>query len=221
MPLNLGDEFPNFDCETTEGNFKFHDWQGDKWALLCSHPADFTPVCTTELGELGRRVKEFEAINTKVIAISCDSVEDHKAWSVDVCSNASIDELGYPIIADPSREIAVKLGMLDPDEKTAAGLPATARAVYIISPDHKVKLLILYPATTGRNFNEIIRVVHSLQLTAYNKVATPVNWNQGDDCMVLPSVKAEDVDKVFPKGVTVKPVPSGKGYLRTTPQPNI
>ncbi|PIK57285.1 peroxiredoxin-6, partial [Apostichopus japonicus] len=189
------------------------------WAILFSHPADFTPVCTTELGRAARLVPEFEKRNCKLIALSCDSVDSHLGWITDIKATASVDKFPYPIIADEKRELAVKFGMLDPDEVDKAGLPLTARCVFIVGPDKKLKLSILYPATTGRNFDEIIRVLDSLQLTATKKVATPADWKAGGDCMVLPSVKAEDIPALFPKGVTIKEVPSGKQYLRYTPQP--
>ncbi|EDQ91777.1 uncharacterized protein MONBRDRAFT_17605 [Monosiga brevicollis MX1] len=220
-PPNLGDVMPNAELETTEGTFKFHDFIGDKWAILFSHPADYTPVCTTELGTLAKLVPEFDKRNTKVIALSVDSIEDHKGWSKDVSAFACIDTLPFPIIADKNRDLAVALGMLDPDEQTKEGLPATARCVFIVGPDKKLKLSILYPATTGRNFNEVLRVLDSLQLTAYHRVATPANWQPGDECMVTPGVKVEEQEKVFPKGVRTQEVPSGKAYLRFTPQPNI
>eukprot|EP00730_Choanoeca_flexa_P005908 TRINITY_DN12048_c0_g4_i2.p1 TRINITY_DN12048_c0_g4~~TRINITY_DN12048_c0_g4_i2.p1 ORF type:complete len:157 (+),score=39.24 TRINITY_DN12048_c0_g4_i2:79-549(+) len=154
MP-NLGEEIQNYDLKTTDGDFKFHDFIGDKWAILFSHPADFTPVCTTELSIVGKLVPEFEKRNCKVIALSVDNVDDHKAWSKDVCSFGGYESLPYPIIADEKRELAVALGMLDADEKDKAGVPLTARAVFIIGPDKKVKLSLLYPATTGRNFDEV------------------------------------------------------------------
>lgn len=220
MP-NLGDEMPNFEADTTYGKIKFHDFIGDGWAILFSHPADYTPVCTTELSTVAKLVPEFEKRKTKVIALSCDPVDSHKSWAKDVCAVGSCgQELPYPIIADEKRELAVQLGMLDADEKDGEGLPLTARAVFIVGPDKRLKLSLLYPATTGRNFSEIIRVLDSLQLTAYHKVATPADWKDGDDCMVLPSVKQDETAKLFPKGVTVKEVPSGKPYLRYTPQPN-
>lgn len=221
MPgLNLGDVFPNADVETTKGNFKLHDYIGDGWLLFFSHPADFTPVCTTELGTLIKLLPEFEKRKAKVIALSCDDVASHNAWSKDVNAQAgcSDDALPYPIIADNKRELAVALGMIDPLEKDAAGLPLTARAVFIVSPDKKLKLSILYPATTGRNFDEVLRVLDSLQLTLNKKVATPANWRNGGECMVLPSVSKDDAAKLFPQH-RVAEVPSGKQYLRFTPQP--
>lgn len=221
MPgLNLGDTFPNSEVETTKGTFKLHDYIGDSWVLFFSHPADYTPVCTTELGALINMMPEFEKRNAKVITISCDDVDSHHGWSKDVSAQAgnSATDLPYPIIADKNRELAVALGMVDPAEKDAQGLPLTARAVFIISPDKKLKLSILYPATTGRNFNEVLRVLDSLQLTMYQKVATPANWVNGGECMVLPSVSKDEAAKLFPKHRTAE-VPSGKGYLRFTPQP--
>jgi len=219
--VNLGDEFPNFEADTTCGKIKFHDWIGDSWAMLCSHPRDYTPVCTTELARLVNLVPDFQKRNVKIIALSIDSVEDHTGWGKDVMCHAAAagDELPYPIIADPGRELAVKFGMLDPDEKDSTGMPLTCRAVFIIGPDKKLKLSILYPATTGRNFDELIRVIDSLQMTAEKKVATPVDWKHGEKCMVVPSLSNEEANKLFPKGVEIKAVPSGKEYLRFTPDP--
>jgi len=219
--VNLGDEFPNFEADTTHGKIKFHEWMGDSWAMLCSHPRDYTPVCTTELGKLVNLVPEFQKRSVKIIALSVDSVEDHLGWGKDVMcyAGATGDELPYPIIADHGRDLSVKFGMLDPDEKDAAGMPLTCRAVFIVGPDKKLKLSILYPATTGRNFNELLRVIDSLQMTAEKKVATPVDWKHGDKCMVVPSLSNEEANKLFPKGVEIKAVPSGKEYLRFTPDP--
>lgn len=219
MP-KLGDTFPNFEAETTIGTIKFHEWQGDSWAILFSHPADYTPVCTTELGMVNRQIPEFEKRGVKVIALSCDDVESHKGWSKDIEAYTKCGEVKYPIISDQNRDLAVKLGMLDPEEKDKGGLPLTCRAVFIIGPDKKLKLSLLYPATTGRNFDEILRVIDSLQLTQKNKVATPANWNRGDDCMVIPSVSTEDAKTMFPDMVEVKGIPSGKAYLRITKDPS-
>jgi len=217
--VNLGDIFPDFTVDSTEGTIKFHEWLGDSWGILFSHPADYTPVCTTELGMAAKMAKEFQKRGVKMIALSIDSVESHEGWIKDIQDDSNLsDKFPYPIIA-ANRELAIKFGMLDPDEKDKTGLPLTARCVFIVGPDKKLKLSILYPATTGRNFVEILRVIDSLQLTANKKVATPVNWKQGEDCMVLPSVKEEDIPQLFPKGVTMKTVSSGKKYLRTTPQP--
>jgi len=218
--LKLGDEVPNFSADTTQGNIDFHNWIQGSWAILFSHPADFTPVCTTELGRVQVLHNEFSQRGVKLIALSCDDVESHNGWIKDIVSYNNISTgFSFPIIADPGRDVATLYGMMDPDEKDSKGMPLTCRAVFIIGPDKKLKLSLLYPATTGRNFDEIIRVVDSLQLTATRKVATPVDWKQGGSCMVVPSVKQEDTASLFPKGVTVHEVPSGKVYIRTTPQP--
>uniref|UniRef100_A0A1W7R9Z4 1-Cys peroxiredoxin n=1 Tax=Hadrurus spadix TaxID=141984 RepID=A0A1W7R9Z4_9SCOR len=219
--VNLGDEIPNFKARTTVGEIYFHEWIGDSWAILFSHPADYTPVCTTELARVTQLMGEFKKRGVKLIALSCDDVESHKGWIEDIRSYAGYGdgEFPYPIIADEGRDLAMVLGMVDPEMKDSKGLSLTCRALFIIGPDKKLKLSILYPASTGRNFDEVLRVVDSLQLTANKQVATPVDWKQGDDCMVLPTVKAEDCDKLFPKGVKVHPVASGKPYLRITPQP--
>lgn len=220
MP-KLGDIFPNFTKDTTQGELNFNDWAGDSWVCFCSHPADFTPVCTTELGHLTKIFGEFEKRNTKVMALSCNPVESHKAWEKDIQVIAGTEGAAfpYPIVDDTDRSLAIELGMLDPDEKDAAGAPMTARAVFLVSPEKKIKAQILYPASTGRNFVEIIRCLDSLQMTVSHKVATPVNWTHGDECMVLPSIKQEDVAALFPKGHRIADVPSGKGYMRFTPDP--
>ncbi|XP_062413091.1 peroxiredoxin-6 [Sardina pilchardus] len=220
MPgILLGDVFPNFEADTTIGKIKFHDFLGDSWGVLFSHPRDFTPVCTTELACAAKVSDQFVKRNVKMIALSIDSVADHLAWSKDVMA-LHPDQAGtpmpFPIIADHNRELSVKLGMLDPDELDKDGLPLTARCVFVIGPDKKMKLSILYPATTGRNFNELLRVIDSLQLTAQKKVATPVDWKVGDKVMVIPSLSDEEAKKLFPNGFTTKEVPSGKKYLRYT-----
>merc|ERR1739844_273128 len=217
--VNLGDEFPNFEADTSAGKIKFHDWLDGKWGILFSHPADYTPVCTAELGRVAKLEPEFTKRGVKMIALSCDSVESHQGWIKDIKEYNKGEEFPYPIIADPSRELAVKFGMADPVEKDNKGLPLTCRAVFIVGPDKKLKLSILYPATTGRNFDEVLRVIDSLQLTAVKKVATPADWQNGGSCMVVPSVKPEEVAGLFPQGITIHDVPSGKQYLRTTPQP--
>jgi len=214
MP-NLGDVMPNFEVETTAGKIKFHDWLEGSWAILFSHPADYTPVCTTELSMAQRLAPEFQKRGVKMIALSVDTVSEHNGWIGDI-KNYTNGSFSYPIISDPNRDIAVQLGMIDPDEKDKAGMPVTARAVFIIGPDKKMKLSLLYPATTGRNFDEIIRVIDSLQLTAVKKVATPVNWKPGDEAMVIPPVKDEELATVFPNGVRKEAVPSGKNYMRFT-----
>ncbi|XP_074524081.1 peroxiredoxin-6 [Halichoeres trimaculatus] len=219
MPgLLLGDEFPNFEADTTIGRIRFHDFLGNSWGVLFSHPRDFTPVCTTELACASRVSDEFKKRGVKMIALSIDSVEDHRNWSKDVMAfNSEADKaLPFPIIADDKRELSVQLGMLDPDERDKDGLPLTARCVFVIGPDKKLKLSILYPATTGRNFDELLRVIDSLQLTAQKKVATPVDWKPGDKVMVIPSLSDTEAAALFPNGVTTKELPSGKKYLRYT-----
>lgn len=221
MVLKLGDVVPNFTADSTQGEIDFHEFIGDGWAILFSHPADYTPVCTTELGRVQHLADlgEFSQRGVKPLALSCDTTESHHGWIKDILAYNNLEQFSYPILADPGRDVATLYGMMDPDEKDAAGLPLTCRAVFIIGPGKKLKLSILYPATTGRNFEEIIRVIDSLQLTATKKVATPVDWKQGGSCMVVPGVKQEDAAGLFPKGVTVHSVPSGKVYIRTTPQP--
>ncbi|XP_061593830.1 peroxiredoxin-6 [Cololabis saira] len=219
MPgLLLGDEFPNFEADTTIGKIKFHEFLGDSWGVLFSHPRDFTPVCTTELACAAKISDEFKKRGVKMIALSIDSVEDHRGWSKDVMAykGDAGSALPFPIIADHKRELSVLLGMLDPDERDKDGLPLTARCVFVIGPDKKLKLSILYPATTGRNFDELLRVIDSLQLTAQKKVATPVDWKPGDKVMVIPSLSDSEAAALFPNGVTTKEVPSGKKYLRLT-----
>ncbi len=218
--MKLGDVVPDFSAAATCGQISsFHSWIGDSWAILFSHPADYTPVCTTELGSVQKYASQFAQRSVKLIALSCDSVEDHKGWIEDIKAYNGLGEVSFPIIADPNRDVATLYGMLDPEEKDKAGLPLTCRAVFVIGPDKRLKLSLLYPATTGRNFAELVRVVDSLQLTATKKVATPVDWKDGDDCMVVPSVKDDEAQKLFPKGFKVHDVPSGKRYIRTTPHP--
>jgi len=222
MPA-LGAEFPDFTADTSLGPISFHRWLGDSWGILFSHPADYTPVCTTELAKVVELQSQFQKRNVKLIALSCDSVEDHKGWAGDIEAynekmSKGAGKVEYPIIADPNRDLAVRFGMLDPDEKDKEGLPLPARAVFIVGPDKKLKLSIVYPATTGRNFDEILRALDSLQLTAYKKVATPVDWKQGEDCMVLPTISPEEAKATFPEHRQLD-LPSGKGYMRFTPQP--
>ncbi|XP_055626670.1 peroxiredoxin-6 [Toxorhynchites rutilus septentrionalis] len=216
MVLNLGDQFPNFIADTTDGKIDFHEWAGDSWAILFSHPADFTPVCTTELSAVARLIPEFTKRNVKPIALSCDSVDSHNGWIDDIKAYGKLSEFGYPIIDDAKRELAVKLNMLDKDEIGAGGLPLTCRAVFVIDPNRKLRLSILYPATTGRNFAEILRTIDAMQLTDKKRVATPADWVQGQECMVQPSVKEEELAELFPDGVTNVDLPSGKKYLRKT-----
>jgi thioredoxin-dependent peroxiredoxin len=217
MPLRLGATAPDFTAETTEGSIKFHDWIGDKWAMLFSHPKDFTPVCTTELGYVARLKSEFDKRNMKVIGLSVDSVEDHRKWSKDIEETQGAAP-NYPMIGDPNLDVAKLYDML-PAETTgaASGRSAadnfTVRNVYIIGPDKKIKLIITYPMTTGRNFDEILRVVDSIQLTAAHKVATPANWKNGEDVIITGAVSNEEAQTKFPGFKTIKP------YLRTTKQP--
>ena len=210
MAIRLGDEAPDFTAETTEGTINFHDWIGDGWCILFSHPADFTPVCTTELGYMSKIQPEFEKRNVKVLAVSVDPLDSHKSWIKDI-DETQDTTVSYPLIADPERKVATLYDMIHPN----ASDNLTVRSVFVIGPDRKVKLTLTYPASTGRNFDELLRVVDSLQLTANYQVATPVNWTDGEDCIIVPAVTDEDAEKKFPKGFKrVKP------YLRVTPQPN-
>nr|WJR88235.1 thioredoxin peroxidase TPX6 [Agrotis ipsilon] len=222
--LLLGDAFPNFTANSTIGEIDFHNYLGDSWGILFSHPSDFTPVCTTELARVLALVPEFEKRNTKVVGLSCDSIESHYEWCKDIQCYAGCKEgekFPYPIIEDKNRDIAKKLCMVDKDEVDSKGIPLTARALFIIDPKKKFRLSFLYPATTGRNFDEILRVLDSLQLTDTAKVATPVDWVVGDECMVLPTVPEDQISKVFPQGTTVVSLPSGKNYLRKTKLPKL
>ncbi|XP_016144479.1 peroxiredoxin-6 [Sinocyclocheilus grahami] len=220
MPgILLGDVFPNFEAETTIGKIQFHEFLGNSWGILFSHPRDFTPVCTTELARAAKLHDEFKKRDVKMIALSIDSVEDHRKWSEDIMSfnqDKTCCPVPFPIIADGKRELSVLLGMLDPDERDKDGMPLTARCVFVVGPDKRLKLSILYPATTGRNFDEILRVIDSLQLTATKKVATPVDWQPGQEVMVIPSLSDEEANKLFPAGYTLKEVSSGKKYIRYT-----
>lgn len=210
MSLRLGDKAPNFQAKTSAGDIDFYTYLGDSWGVLFSHPGDYTPVCTTELGKTASLKDEFEKRNVKVIALSVDSVEQHHNWIHDINETQDV-EVTFPIIADESKEIAEAYDMIHPN----ASVNATIRSLFIIDPNKIVKLIISYPASTGRNFQEILRVIDSLQLTAYHSVATPADWKEGEDVVVLPSIKTEDIPAKFPKGfVEVKP------YLRMTPQPN-
>lgn len=209
MALKLGDTVPDFVADSSMGPIKLHEYIDNSWAILFSHPNDFTPVCTTELGAVGKLMPEFEKRGIKVLALSCDEAQRHRAWIEDIEGfSEGKAKVTYPIVADPEREVAVKYGMLDPDEKDMAGMPVTARAVFVIGPDKRLKLSILYPATTGRNFSEILRVIDSLLLTANYSVATPVDWKHGEDCMVLPSIPNHTANELFPKGFRTVPLPS-------------
>lgn len=211
MAIRLGDTAPDFTADTTEGTIEFHKYIGDGWGILFSHPKDYTPVCTTELGRVANLKSEFDKRNVKVLALSVDPIESHKGWVNDIneTQNCSVN---YPIIADPDKKIAEMYDMIHPNALDNL----TVRSVFIIGPDKKVKLTLTYPASTGRNFDEILRVIDSLQLTANYQVATPVDWKHGDDCVVVPAIKTEDIPAKFPKGHKVI-----KPYLRTTPQPDL
>ncbi len=211
MSIRLGDNAPDFAAESSEGKINFYEFLGNSWGILFSHPADFTPVCTTELGTVAKLKNEFDKRNVKVIALSVDPVESHLKWINDI-NETQNTKVNYPIIADPVFEVSKLYGFVHPN----ASDKFTVRSVVIIDPAKKVKLLITYPASTGRNFDEILRVIDSLQLTADFSVATPANWKQGEDVVVIPAIKTEDIPAKFPKGFKeIKP------YLRITPQPNI
>ncbi len=210
MSLRLGDKAPDFTAKTSEGEINLYEYLGDGWGVLFSHPADYTPVCTTELGKTASLKEEFAKRNVKVLALSVDSVESHKGWIKDINETQGV-EVNFPIIADEDRKISEAYDMIHPN----ASVNATVRSLFIIGPDKAVKLIITYPASTGRNFQEILRVIDSLQLTAYHSVATPADWKDGEDVVVVPAIKTEDIPAKFPKGFReVKP------YLRLTPQPN-
>ena len=209
MTLRLGDTAPDFEAETTRGPIRFHEWLGGSWGVLFSHPADFTPVCTTELGAVARLQGEFGRRDTKVVGLSVDPVESHLRWEGDIGETQGTP-VSFPVIADPDRKVSALYDMIHPN---ASG-STTVRSVFVIGPDKKIKLSLTYPASTGRNFDELLRVIDSLQLTAKHKVATPVDWKQGGDVIIVPSVKDEDAKALFPNGwKTLKP------YLRVVPQP--
>ena len=211
MALRLGDTAPDFSAETTHGKINFHDWLGDSWGILFSHPKDYTPVCTTELGYMSKIKPEFDKRNVKILALSVDPVDSHNGWVGDI-NETQNTIVNFPIIADPDRKVSDLYDMIHPN----ADDTLTVRSVFVIGPDKIVKLSITYPASTGRNFDEVLRVVDSLQLTSDYQVATPVNWKNGEDCIVVPSIPTEDIPEKFPKGhIEIKP------YLRFTPQPDI
>jgi alkyl hydroperoxide reductase subunit AhpC len=210
MALRLGDIAPDFTADTTEGKIDFYQWKGNSWAVLFSHPKDFTPVCTTELGALAKLKSDFEKRNTKIIGLSVDPVDSHQRWAGDI-KDVTGAALNYPLIADPDRKIAQLYDMIHPN----ASETVTVRSVFIVGPDNKIKLTLTYPQSTGRNFAELLRVIDSLQLTANYSVSTPADWKQGEDVIIVPSVSDDDAKKKFPKGFTAK-----KPYLRVTPQPD-
>ncbi|EDX72879.1 Redoxin superfamily [Coleofasciculus chthonoplastes PCC 7420] len=211
MALRLGDTVPNFTQSSSEGEINFYDWAGDSWVVLFSHPADYTPVCTTELGEVAKLKPEFDKRNAKVIALSVDDAKSHQGWIQDI-NETQNTTVNYPVLADADKKVSDLYDMIHPN----ANASVTVRTVFVIDPQKKLRLTITYPPSTGRNFDEILRVIDSLQLTDHHQVATPVNWKEGDDCVIVPSLKDPEVLKEkFPKGYTeVKP------YLRMTPQPN-
>ena len=219
MSLRINDVAPDFTAESTEGTINFHQWIGDGWAVLFSHPKDFTPVCTTELGYMARIKPEFDKRNTKILGISVDGVSNHQKWSKDIESSQG-HAVNYPLIGDPQLNVVKAYDMLpanagDTTEGRTAADNATARSVFIIGPDKKIKAMLTYPMSTGRNFDEILRVIDSMQLTAKHKVATPVDWKQGDDVIILGSVSDEDAKKQYPAGWK-----SPRPYIRIVPQPN-
>jgi len=218
MALAIGDTAPDFEAATTEGNIRFHDWMGDKWVVLFSHPKDFTPVCTTELGYMAKIKPEFDKRNVKILGLSVDPVDSHSKWVADIKETQGFAP-NYPMVGDPDLKIAKLWGMLpasvngDASKRTAAD-NQTVRNVFVIGPDKKIKLILVYPMTTGRNFDEVLRVIDSLQLTAKHKVTTPANWRQGEDVIIAPSVSDEDAKKQFPQGWKAP-----KPYIRIVPQP--
>ncbi len=211
MSLRLGDTAPNFQAETSMGKIDFYEYLGDSWGILFSHPADYTPVCTTELGTVAKLKSEFEKRNTKVMALSVDGLENHKGWISDI-NETQGTEVNFPIIADQDRKVSELYDMIHPNSNENA----TVRSVFVIGNDKKIKLILTYPASTGRNFDELLRVIDSLQLTANYSVATPANWKQGEDVVVSSTIKTEDIPAKFPKGHKII-----KPYLRTTPQPDL
>ncbi|AOW21759.1 peroxiredoxin [Urechidicola croceus] len=209
--IRLGDIAPNFTAQTSEGEINFHEYLGDGWGILFSHPADYTPVCTTELGTVAKYTDEFNKRNVKVLALSVDGVESHHGWIKDI-NETQNTTVNFPIIADEDRKVSELYDMIHPN----ADASFTVRSVFVVGPDKTVKLIITYPASTGRNFDELLRVIDSLQLTAYHKVATPANWKHGEDVVISPTINTEDAKEIFTKGVKeIKP------YLRMTPQPNL
>jgi thioredoxin-dependent peroxiredoxin len=209
MSLRLGDEAPDFKAKSTVGDINFHEFLGESWGILFSHPADYTPVCTTELGRTAQLKEEFAKRNVKVLALSVDPLDKHQGWINDI-NETQQTQVEFPVIADEDRKVATLYDMIHPN----ASATATVRSLFIIGPDKKLKLSLTYPASTGRNFNEVLRVIDSLQLTATHSVATPADWQQGEDVIVVPAVSTEDAEKRFPKGLRIV-----KPYLRYTPQP--
>ncbi|XP_021752583.1 1-Cys peroxiredoxin-like [Chenopodium quinoa] len=217
MPgITIGDAVPNLEVETTTGKFKLHDYFADSWTILFSHPGDFTPVCTTELGMMAAYADKFSKRGAKLLGLSCDDIASHKEWIKDVEAYSGGHKVTYPIIADPKREIIKQLNMVDPDEKSSNGQQLPSRALHIVGPDKLVKLSFLYPATTGRNMDEVVRVLDSLQKATEHKVATPVNWKPGEKVVISASVNNDQAKEMFPQGFETTDLPSKKGYLRFT-----
>ncbi|KAH9312363.1 hypothetical protein KI387_027398 [Taxus chinensis] len=217
MPgLSLGDTIPNLEADSTHGHIKLYEYIGNSWAIIFSHPADFTPVCTTELGRIARYVDDFEKRGVKLLGLSSDDVESHAAWIPDIEAFSQGSKVRYPILADPNREIMVQLNILDPDEKDEIGKPLASRALHIVGPDKKLKLSFLYPSKVGRNFDEVLRVVDALQLATNHGVCTPANWKAGERVIIPPSVSDEEAKKKFPHGFETIDLPSSKKYIRLT-----
>ncbi|XVF62370.1 hypothetical protein PTKIN_Ptkin09bG0002400 [Pterospermum kingtungense] len=217
MPgLTIGDTVPNLEVETTHGKFKLHDYFKNSWTIIFSHPADFTPVCTTELGQMAAYLPEFEKRGVKLLGFSCDDVHSHKEWIKDIEAYTPGCEVSYPIVADPDEDVMRQLNMLDPDEKDSSGNQLPSRALHIVDSDYKIKLSFLYPATTGRNMDEVLRVLDSLQKVSKYNVATPANWKPGEPVVISPSLTNEEAKQMFPQGFETKSLPSGKEYLRFT-----
>ncbi|XP_040990813.1 1-Cys peroxiredoxin [Juglans microcarpa x Juglans regia] len=216
--LTIGDTVPDLVADSTHGKIKLHDYIGDSWTILFSHPADFTPVCTTELGKMAAYAPEFAIRGVKLVGVSCDDVQSHNDWIKDIEAYTPGCKVTYPILADPNRDIIKQLNMVDPDEKDNSGKPLPSRALHMVGPDKKVKLSFLYPATTGRNMDEVVRVLDSLQKASRNnyKIATPVDWKQGDPVVISPSVSDEQAKEMFPQGYKTVELPSKKDYLRFT-----
>uniref|UniRef100_B3TLK7 Peroxiredoxin n=1 Tax=Elaeis guineensis var. tenera TaxID=51953 RepID=B3TLK7_ELAGV len=217
MPgLTIGDTIPDLLVDSTHGPIQIHDFIGDGWAVIFSHPADFTPVCTTELGKIALYAEEFDKRGVKLLGVSCDDVVSHVEWIKDIEAYTPGCNVRYPIVADPDREVIRQLNMVDPDQKDSSGLELPSRALHVIGPDKRIKLSILYPATTGRNMDEVVRVVESLQKTSKLKIATPVNWKPGEKVVISPSVSNEEAKEMFPQGYDTVDLPSKKEYLRFT-----
>ncbi|KAF5797960.1 putative thioredoxin-dependent peroxiredoxin [Helianthus annuus] len=217
MPgLTIGDSLPNLQVDTTHGKINLHDYVGDSFTIIFSHPGDFTPVCTTELGAMAAYADKFAQRGVKLLGLSCDDVQSHKEWIKDIEAYNKGKKVTYPIAADPNREIIKQLNMVDPDEKDASGQNLPSRALHIVGPDKKIKLSFLYPASTGRNMDEVVRALDSLIKASQHKIATPVNWKEGEPVVIAPSVSNDEARKMFPKGFQTVDLPSNKDYLRFT-----